>query len=223
METTLHRQLKDLYAAPDGQLEATLGRYRIDVINGDSLVEIQHGPLAAIRDKTADLLRQRRNVLIVKPILISKRLVKLNRKGGAVQSRRMSPKRGDALDLFDELVYFTRVFPHQRLRLEAPLIDVEEWRYPGHGRRRRRRDSDFCVEDRKLLQVHDTIRLQTAEDLRSLTPAKLPRRFHTGHLAEGLRVKRWIAQRIAYCFRQIGTTRQVGKQGNTLLYEFVES
>ena len=40
-------------------------------------------------------------------------------------------------DLFDDLVHFTRVFPHRRLTLEVPLVDIEEWRYPGHGRRRR--------------------------------------------------------------------------------------
>ena len=41
------------------------------------------------------------------------------------------------LDLFEELVHFTRVFPHPRLTLEVVLVEIEEWRYPGHGRRRR--------------------------------------------------------------------------------------
>ena len=30
-------------------------------------------------------------------------------------------------------VHFTRVFPHRRLTLEVVLIEIEEWRYPGHG------------------------------------------------------------------------------------------
>lgn len=46
---------------------------------------------------------------------------------------------------------------------------------------------------------------------------------YPGHLAALLRVDRWIAQRIAYCFRETGTVRQVGKQGNTRLYEFAEA
>jgi hypothetical protein len=47
--------------------------------------------------------------------------------------------------------------------------------------------------------------------------------FHSGHLAESLRVDRWVAQRIAYCFRETGTVRLVGKLGNTRLYEFAEA
>ena len=41
------------------------------------------------------------------------------------------------IDLFAELVYFTQLFPNPNLTIDAPLVDVEEWRYPGHGRRRR--------------------------------------------------------------------------------------
>jgi len=64
-------------------------------------------------------------------------LIKRVKEGGPVAYRRLSPKRGTIFDLFDELVHFSRVFPHERLTLEVPLIDIEEWRYPGHGRRRR--------------------------------------------------------------------------------------
>ena len=57
------------------------------------------------------------------------------------------------LDVFDELVYFTRVFPHERLVLEVVLVDVEERRYPGRGKRRRRRaKGDFQIEDQLLVR-----------------------------------------------------------------------
>jgi hypothetical protein len=58
VETSLHRQLKERYAAGEGQIEARLGSYRIDVLAENQLVEIQHGSLAAIRDKIAALLRE---------------------------------------------------------------------------------------------------------------------------------------------------------------------
>ncbi|MEZ6112541.1 MAG: hypothetical protein R3C99_16235 [Pirellulaceae bacterium] len=78
METTLHRQLKLHYAPDVSACEVTLGSYRIDVMGDGELIEIQHGSLAAIRDKVADLLGQHR-VRVVKPIVIRKRLVKLQR------------------------------------------------------------------------------------------------------------------------------------------------
>src|SRR5690554_5884329 len=120
METTLHRQLKERYARDGALFEERVGRYRIDVVNGRRLVEIQHSSLTAIRDKIAALVKEH-DVLLVKPIVVEKHLVKRWRKGCRIVSRRRSPKRGTLLDLFDELVHFTRVFPHRRLTLEVPL------------------------------------------------------------------------------------------------------
>jgi len=219
METSLHQQLKEMYAGKGARIEVPLENYRIDVVRGDQLVEIQHGSLAAIRDKIRKLLKDH-SVLVVKPLIVRKQLVKTKSRGGPVVSRRLSPKRGDIFDLFGELVYFTRVFPHENLTLEAPLVEIEEWRYPGHGRRRRRRENDFQIEDQKLLNVENTYRFQTTIDLLRLIPKGLPKQFHTGHLAKLLRTDRWIAQRIAYCLRETGATVQKGKQGNAYLYEF---
>ncbi len=218
METSLHRQLKEHYAEDGAQQEVKLGSYRIDVVNSETLVEIQHGSLAAIRAKIAGLLRHHR-VLVVKPIVARKQIIRLRRAGGKVVSQRWSPKRGTPLDLFDELVYFTQVFPHANLTLDALLVTVQERRYPGHGRRRWRRDNDHQVEDLQLIDVQQAYRFQTAADLLQLLPDPLPSPFHTGHLAEQLQVKRWVACRIAYCMRKMGAAVVVGKQGNTHLYE----
>lgn len=217
METSLHRQLKELYADDDSQTEVQLGDFRIDAIFQDQLVEIQHGSLAAIRDKIKKLLVSHR-VMVVKPIILRKQLVKCSSRGGPVVDRRRSPRSGSRLDLFDELVYFTRVFPHRNLVLETPLIDIEEWRYPGHGKRRRHRKNDFQVEDRRLTNIHETLQYKSASDLLRLVPTSLPTPFHTGHLAKSLDVPRWNAQRIAYCLRETGAICQVGKEGNTRLY-----
>lgn len=217
METSLHRQLKEHYAADAAAQEVACDGYRIDAMRGRQLIEIQHGSLAAIRDKVATLL-ERHRVTVVKPIVARKQLVKLNRRGGKVVESRLSPKRGSVLDLFDELVYFTRVFPHQRLTLEAALVEIEEVRYPGHGRRRRRRQRDFQIEDQRLVRMLEVMRFRTLADLRRLLPRQLPATFHTGHLSECLQIERWVAQRIAYCLRETGAIRPVGKQGNALLY-----
>jgi len=217
METTLHRQLKALYAGPEACVEQRLAGFRIDAICRDRLIEIQHGSLAAIRTKIARLL-ENHDVLVVKPLVIRKQLVRLSKRGGKEVSRRLSPKQGSLLDLFHELIYFTRVFPHPRLMLQAPLVEVEERRYPGHGRRRRWRRNDFVVEDQRLVAVTGVHQFQTASDLLSLLPRDLPDPFHSGHVADGLGIHRWIAQRIVYCLRQTGAAMACGKTGNTVLY-----
>ena len=123
METSLHRELKSRYAGRGARLEVPVGRYRVDVVTAGRLVEIQHGPLAAIRDKVRKLLEAHR-VLVVKPIVVRKLLVKRPAKGAEATARRLSPKRGRLLDLFDDLVHFTGVFPHRRLTLEVPNTSV---------------------------------------------------------------------------------------------------
>lgn len=221
METSLHRQLKRHYAGAEGQIEVPLGRYRVDAIANrrgrPELIEIQHGPLSAIRDKILHLLAEHR-VRVVKPIVRRKRLVKRSRKAGRIIDRRQSPLRGDWRELLSELLYFTRVFPHANLTLEAVLVDIEEWRYPRplHARSRR----PHMVEDQKLVAIGDAVVLRSAADLRQLVSCVLPQPFHTADLAAAMEVPRWQAQQIAYVLRKAGTIAAVGKQRGAWLYEW---
>lgn len=218
METSLHRDLKVRYAGDGARTEERVGNYRIDAIVGDQLIEVQLSSLSAIRDKIRALVKHYQ-VLVVKPIVASKLLVKRKKKDGKVADRRRSPKRRTLIDAFDELVYFTRAFPHPNLQIEIVLVDIEEWRFPGHGRRRRHRAGDFEVEDQKLIDVHEQQRIATSADLWKLLPnVRLPSPFHTGHLAEAAGIERWVAQRIAYVLRETGAARRAGKRGNSNLY-----
>jgi len=218
METSLHRQLKLTYVEDESQHEVSCDGFRIDAVRGKELIEIQHSSLSAIRDKIAKLLKKKHTVRVVKPIIAEKLLVKLDEQDGKVVSRRRSPKRGTLLDVFDHLIYFTRVFPHARLTLDVPLVTVEEHRYPGHGKRRRRRERDFVVQDQLLTDVLEVHSLRTHADLRKFLPKRLPRKFHTGHIAEKMNVPRYTAQRLAYCLREPGSLHVVGKEGNAVLY-----
>ncbi len=222
METSLHRQLKRLYGDANAQYEAQVGRYRIDVRSGGQLVEIQHGALGAIRDKIRALV-EHHDVLVVKPIVSRKVLVRLAHAGGPPLGRRLSPKRGRLLDLFTDLVHFTNVFPHARLTLEVALVEVEELRYPGHGRRRRWSRADFEIDDQRLVAIEQVHRFRTAQDLLELIPGPLPSPFDTGDLARVLGVPRRRAQQVAYCLDRMGAARQVGKRGNARLFELAQA
>jgi hypothetical protein len=219
MESTLHRQLKELYADDASEIEVRHGRYRIDVVSGDELIEIQQSSLSAIRNKVRTLLDEHL-VVVVKPVVRRRLLVKYKRQGGRETERRYSPKRGSMLDLFAELIYFIGVFPHERLALDVVLIDVEEHRYPRKKKRFNR--SAWKADDQRLVEVCEIHRLRTSADLLSLVNCRLPSPFHSGDLAKQLDIDRGSARQIAYCFRNMGAAQQVGKQGNTLLYELVD-
>lgn len=216
METSLHRQLKTFYATDD-QKEVTLDRYRIDAIDElGRLVEVQCAGLSAIRDKIKRLVKSH-DVVVVKPIIMRKVLVKRKRKKGKIVSRRRSPKQGNVLDLFEDLVHFCNVFPHERLTLELAVVEIEEHRLPPLKRRWRQR---YRVEDRVLLEVLDRVQLVHATDLNNLFPTGLPTGpFTTAELAKQIGEPRWVAQKIAYCLRKTGAVDVLGKQRNAIVYQ----
>jgi hypothetical protein len=125
--------------------------------------------------------------------------------------------KGTILDLFDELIYFTSVFPHPNLTLIAPMVQIEEIRYPGQGRRRRRRKGNFVTEDRRILEFEEACFFRTVQDLHALMPRRLPKEFDTKQLAEGLDVDRHTARKIAYVMRKTGAAIETGKRGNAIL------
>lgn len=215
METTLHRQLKELYADDPDQREVAVDGFRIDAIRGQELVEVQSASLSAIRDKIRVLLDDYA-VLVVKPLAASKLLVKRKRKGGRVVSTRRSPRRETVYDLFLELVHFVGVFPHPELTLHVLLTEQEEHRLP--RKRRRWRGKDYRVEDRRLVAVRERFEFRTAADLLTLLPETLPEAFTTADIAREADIPRWLAQKMAYCLRKTDAVQVVGKTGNAVLY-----
>ena len=216
MATSLHQQLKAEYAERlNGDQEVAVGDYRVDVGCDDQVVEIQHASLSSIRDKTRDLI-QDYDVVIVKPLVFRRKLVKYEAKDGPEVSRRYSPKRGDWFDAFHDLIYFRDLFPHENLTLEFPAVEIEEHRYP--KKRRRFNKSAYHVFDQVLVEKLDHRVLKTHDDVLALLPSSLPEEFDTATLSEGWNVPRWICQRITYFLRETEMIDVVGKRGRSLLY-----
>ncbi len=221
METSLHRQLKMNYATSVSNTEVTVHGYRIDAIGRrGELIEIQHASLGALRDKTRCLLaEQPKRVRIVKPIIARKTLVTLDAPGGEVLRRRLSPKRGDVLDIFLELVHFGTIFPHPKLILEVVMIEAEETRID-RARPSRRRGKRYKTLEQSLVGIESRIEFAKLNDLLALLPlSELPQPFDTAELAAAMSKPRWFAQKVAYCLRQAGAAKLVGKRGNSQLFE----
>ncbi len=215
VETTLHQQLKRLYAVDESDCEVTIDGFRIDAVAGDQLFEVQCASLSAIRDKIRRLV-QLHDVVVAKPLFARKLLVKRSRKGGRVVSKRYSPLRQTFHDIAVDLVHFVNVFPHPRLTLEVLLVDVEETRLPPLRNRWTRKK--YRVQDRQLLNVGERLVLRSAADLRILLPDNLPELFTTADIASGANIPRWKAQKLSYCLRKTGAVVTDGKTGNAILY-----
>ena len=217
METLLHRQLKKIFAGSSGQEEVPWGDYRIDAVRNGRLIEIQHSGLGAIQSKIQELCQQQA-VDVVKPLITRKKILRLDEKGGNPVSSSWSPKRGRLIDLFAELVHFVKAFPHPQLRLIVAELEVEEVRYPGHGRRRRKRKNDYEVEQLRLTQLGTCHVFRSAKDLLKILNCELPADFDTDQLAKAIGCERHEAQQIAFCLRRTGAIQHVAKRANALVY-----
>ncbi|MEO1526425.1 MAG: hypothetical protein AAFX06_13390 [Planctomycetota bacterium] len=216
VETSLHQHLKLHYAGDEAGTEVRLGAYRIDVVRDDELIEIQCASLSAIRPKIKALLK-RHTVRVVKPVVVRTRIAKKKTAKGEIVSRRMSPKRGDVLDLFDDMIYFTRVFPHENLVIEVALVHVEQIRVPRRGRRRWRQ-REYKVQDVGLEKLESTIELRSPSDLLGLIDLKCDTDFNTSDIAAATGKPLWFAQKIAYVLKHTAAIEAVGRKRSGILY-----
>ncbi len=215
MASSLHNQLKLHYVADESRHEVDLDAYRIDAIDEeDRLIEVQCASLMAIRDKICELTKKHK-VVVVKPLAARKKLLKKARRNGKVVSARYSPTRANLVNIFEELVHFTKAFPHPNLQLDVLLTEQEEIRVPAKRKTWRRKHS---VQDRTLVKVQETHSLRSTQDLWNLLEIKVPEIFTTADLAAGGSMPRWLAQKAAYCFREMSHIEICGKQGNAIEY-----
>jgi hypothetical protein len=219
METSLHRDLKYLYASSPDTIEVAESCYRIDAIDDlGALVEIQHASLGSIRRKITHLLDAGHRVRIIKP-WIEKKIIETYDKNENLIRKRKSPKEQRPIQFFGELIHFTKVFPHKKLSIEILPVECIESRidHPRRGRRKQYRTLDMRLASIPKLQR--SILLKNRGDLWSLmgTP-QLPKTFDTRDLADAIQEPRWLAQQIAYVLKHCGAARPHSKRGNSIVY-----
>lgn len=214
-ETPLHASLKRWYARPGDLAEVPVDGYVIDLVRGDLLIEVQTSGFSKMRDKLNSLLDRGHRVRIVHPIPVDKWLVKVE-PDGEIVDRRRSPKHGDVVDVFSELVSFPQLVGEAGLEIDVLLTEEEEYRVHTPDRSWRRKG--WSVMERRLVEVVGSYSIEDAGELTSLLPGKLPESFTTADLAAALGRPRRLAQQMAYCLRESGVIHPVGKKGQAFLY-----
>lgn len=221
-EKSLHAALKAHYARAGDLLECALDGYVIDILRphaeGEAFpgecIEIQSRQLGKMKPKLLALL-DRHPIRVVYPVAQERYVMRIDA-DGVIVSRRKSPKKGTVYHLFPELVSIPALIAHPNLSLEVVLIREEElWVDDGQGSWRRKH---WSIHDRRLLDVLGTVRLSQREDYAALLPPELPQSFDSGDLAMAIRQPRMIAQKMAYCLREMKILEVVGKRANALLY-----
>ena len=213
-EGPLHAALKAWYAAPGDREEVPMDGRQIDLVRGETLIEIQTKSLGSLSQKLQVLLEHHR-VVVVHPVGVEKWVVRLD-EDGVVLGRRKSPKRGRLEDAFEELVGLAKVLAHPNFSLEILLVAEDEVRRHEPGRVWRRKG--WVIVERRLVNVLERRVFQGGDAFRDLLPHGLPAPFTTAHLAQSLGIPRDLAQKMAYCLRASGAVVDDGKDGNARRY-----
>jgi hypothetical protein len=213
-EKPLHAALKRWHAQEGDRIEEPVDGFVIDLVRDGVLIEIQTRGFSSLKRKLARLLEEHA-VRVVHPIAVEKWIVKLDASGRVI-SRRRSPRRGAAFDLFRELVSFPELIVHPGMTLEVLLTREEEVRRFDGRRGWRRRG--WVVEERRLLEAVDRLVVDSPRALAALLPAGLPAEFTTADLAAALGRNRRLAQQMTYCLHRVGVITRVGKDGNAIRY-----
>lgn len=199
-EGSLHAALKLLYAKPGDSFEVPREGFVIDIVRDEDLpteqlIEIQTGSFGALGNKLDRLLSDHR-ILLVHPIAVSTILERDDRTG------RRSPKRGSIYQLLDELVSLPTMLDHPNLELDVVLHT--EIKKQIHDPSLRRRRGGWRTVDRHLVDIVDTKRFRSIDDVAALAPSDLPREFTTADIAERSDMSREAAQKLCYCLRAAG-------------------
>jgi hypothetical protein len=234
-EKALHAALKEWYARPGDQIEVKVDGYFIDIVQGlreireiqtgygnegqaqpeGLLVEIQTRNFSAIKRKIIDLTA-RHPLRLVHPIARDKWIIKPAQAEGKRAERRKSPKRGQVVDVFRELVSFPALLNEPNFSLEVLLIQEDEVRRYDSRKGWRRRG--WVIEERHLVAVLERHLFQEPADLWRLMPEGLPATFTTTDLTRLMKIPIRIAGQIAYCLREMDLIEQIGKRGRSYLY-----
>ena len=214
-ERSLHAALKEYLAQPGDRFEVKLGRYVIDIVRGDLLIEIQTRHLYALRPKLLRLLVDY-PIRLVHPLPAERWIVREDA-DGRVLTRRKSPRRAAVHDIFGELVRIPDLAAHPNLTLETLLIREEQhWRDDGQGSWRRGR---WSLIDTRLLEVVESAVFTRPADYLALLPP-LPEAFTNADLAAARGWNSRLAGKATYALRVMGLLDLLGKQGNKHIYRF---
>jgi hypothetical protein len=214
-EKPLHASLKRWYARSGDGVEVPVDGFVIDLVREDLLIEVQTRGFSSMKQKITTLLDLGHRMRVVHPIPIDKWIVKVDA-DGAVLSRRRSPRHGNPTDVFAELVSFPNLLADSHLEIDVILTNEEEYRRHTPDRSWRRKG--WTIEERRLIDVVDTLLISNTDDLAALLPAELPDPFTTADLATKLGRPRRAAQQMAYCLRIADVIVAVGKSGNAVEY-----
>ena len=208
-ESSLHAALKLHVSQPGDRFEVPIGGFVVDVLRGDTCIEIQTGGFAAMGRKLDHLLEDH-HVHVVHPIATDSWIVRRDHR------TRKSPRHGCVHDVFGELVSVPTMLDHPNLTIEVVLVEVDVVKVADASLRRRR--GGWRTVDRRLRSIVGRHGLRTTDDLLALLPEGLSEEWTTADVATLAGIPRRTAQQMAYVLRANGLAEERGRGRTGVVY-----
>lgn len=213
-EYSLHQEIKKACSISGDKFEVKLGKYIVDILRENLIIEVQTKNFSALKEKL-QILTSNHQVRLVYP-LVERKWITYVTKNNIVIDRRKSPRKGVLTDVFRELVMIPHLMGRENFSLEVLFIDEEEIRCAdGKGSWRR----GVSIKERKLLSVNKRVVFQDKSDYLKVLPEELKEFFTNRELSKVAKIPIRTAQQITYCLRKSGIIQTLQKRGKAYLYQ----
>ena len=223
-DETCHEVLLDGshgYIAPkeseDGK-KAQKRRFVADVLQGNTVYEIQTGGFSPLKDKIAWILDNTTyNVVVIHPISETKWVSIINKNSGRIENRKKSPRKGKFTDIAGELYFFRDFLTSPRFSLVLLMMEAEEYR------RNETKDARRRPRYRKYelipLSLNSTYLFRNADDYKLFIPDGLGERFCVKEYSALSKIRGMEAYSIVKTLCQLGLLAEDGNIGRAQAYK----
>ena len=154
-EKRLHMLLKHFVCEDSSCYEISVGKCVADVLRDGVITEIQTGSLYPLAPKLRYYLENTdHTVNVIKPVIVSKRIIRVERETGEIIRVRRSPKKVGIDDVMSDISHISDAVMNERFSISVFYIDADEYRYSDE-RVRYRRSGKFDSElfPRELIDI----------------------------------------------------------------------
>lgn len=229
-ESSLHKTLKSFYALQNegSKTEVQIDSYIVDIQTEDgNIIEIQTGNIGKLKEKCLYFIKNKKNITVVYPLVISKNIETKNSITQKI-NRRKSPIHKNIYSIFRELTSLYEILLNKYFYLEILDVEITELResfeeaiQSKNGRRRFKKN--WLKTGKRLESLGSQILLHGKSSYKKLIPFKKNDIFTCKELFYALKnqnkyLKIQDIKIMIWVFEKISLIEFVGKRGNSKLY-----
>lgn len=205
----------------EGEKKPKKRRFVADILDKNTVYEIQTGGFSPLRDKIAWILENTTyNVMVIHPIAETKWISTINSKTGNIENRTRSPQKGRIEDIASELYFFRDFLASPRFSLVLLMIEGEQYRKnlqtDGRKRPRYRKYEMIPVS---LLRAHI---FKTIDDYKYFLPESLPNPFCVKNFSAKTKICGMDAYSIVKTLLHLGLLEEHGNLGRAAAYKICD-